>query len=200
MDDFLEQTAIRRKHGLFSMLYYLTWMLFALFTVATFFLGVTNIVGTNPETGKIAFSIRALIITVVCGGLAFLCWRQKDNFRVEYDYSFTNGTLDVSKVLNNRRRRYLCSVEVKDVIRCGPATGPAFKKTLAEPGIKVHNFFLNRDAKLYFFYFAKKGVKHVLVLELNDEMIAVMRSKSNYIQRAAWYDADGQQHYGTVLS
>ena len=30
------------------------------------------------------------------GGIAFLLWRASDLCRVEYDYTFTNGTLDVS--------------------------------------------------------------------------------------------------------
>ena len=81
---------------------------------------------------------------------------------------------------------------MKDVIRCGPAQGQAFAKTLNEPGIKRHNWFVNREANLYFFYFQKKGLKHVIILELNQEMIDMIRSKS-YLQRGVWYDADGKQ-------
>jgi hypothetical protein len=117
----------------------------------------------------------------------------------KYDYTFTNGCLDVSRVLNNKRRKYLTALEMKDVIRCGPATGPAFQKTLKEPGVKVHNWFVNRDAKLYFFYFPRKGVKHVIVVELVDEMVAMIRSK-NYLPRDAWYDEEGRQSYGVRVS
>ena len=139
------------------------------------------------------------MIALVTGGAAFLVYRWKDTLRVEYDYTFTNGALDISSVLNNRRRRYLCAMDTQDVVRCGPATGPAFERTLKEPGIKVHNWFVNREAKLFYFYFQKKGVKHVAVMELNDEMIAVIRSK-NYLPMGTWYDADGKQSYGRSLS
>ena len=198
MDDFLEQTAVRKRQGIYTLLYYACWLVIAVFGIAAL-ISLTGVVGTDPETGRMAFSLRALIVMLVAGGIAFAMYRGKDYCRLEYDYTFTNGSLDISGVMNQRRRRYLCSVETKDVIRCGPATGPAFAKTLSEPGIKRHNWFVNREAKLYFFYFAKKGVKHVIVLELSDEMISTIRSK-NYLQRTAWYEADGSQHYGMGIS
>ena len=72
-------------------------------------------------------------------------------------------------------------------------------KTLNEPGVKRHNWFVNREANLYFFYFQKKGLKHVIVLELTNEMIEMIRSK-NYLPRGTWYEADGSQKYGAGIS
>ena len=63
----------------------------------------------------------------------------------------------------------------------------------------MHNWFVNRDTNLYFFYFQRKGVKHVIVVELTDEMVAMIRSK-NYLPREAWYDAEGKQSYGVRVS
>ena len=198
MDDFLEIIAVRRRQGAFTALYYLCWLLLIVFALLAAF-SLAGIVGMNPETGGMMFSWQNLILTVVFGGLAFLLWRGSDNLRVEYDYTFTNGNLDVSRVLNNKRRKYLTALEMKDVIRCGPAAGPAFQKTLNEQGIKRHNWFVNRDAKLYYFYFQKKGVKHVIIVELNDEMVAMIRSK-NYLQRGVWYDENGNSSYGASIS
>ena len=198
MDDFLEIIAVRHRQGMYTLLYYLCWaLLIGLALVAAFML--SNVVGMNPETGSMVFSWQNLLFTLVFGGAAFLLWRGSDNLRVEYDYTFTNGNLDVSRVLNNKRRKYLTALEMKDVIRCGPAAGPAFEKTLKEPGVKVHNWFVNRDAKLYFFYFQRKGVKHMIVLELTDEMVAMIRSR-NYLPREAWYDAEGKQSNGVRVS
>ena len=196
-DDFLEQTAVRRSQGVFTALYYLCLALLVVLVIVAV-MSLSSIIGVNQETGGLAINWIALIIAVVMGGLAFLLWRASDNCRVEYDYSFTNGNLDVSKVLNNKRRRYLTALEMKDVIRCGPAAGPAFQKALNEPGVKRHNWFVNREANLYFFLFKRKEVKHLIVLELNQEMIDMIRSKSTYLPQGAWYDADGTQKYGRV--
>ena len=193
MDDFLEQTAVNHKKGASALLYYVAFLFMVVFGLIGIF-SLMNVVGMNYETGGIAFQPLFLIPTVLGGGLAFLLFRAKDELRVEYDYSFTNGSLDISKVMNERRRRYLCAMECKEVISCGPASGPAFQKALKEPNAKVHNWFVNREAKLTFFYFQKKGVKHVIVLELNDDMIAVIRSKK-YLPMGAWHDADGKASY-----
>ena len=198
MDDFLEIYAVRRHQGPFTVLYYLCWVLVVLFALIAA-ISLPSILGANPETGSLIFSWQSLLIALLFGGAAFLIWRWSDNCRVEYDYTFTNGNLDVSRVLNNKRRRYLTALDMKDVIRCGPAAGPAFMKTLNEPGIKRHNWFVNRDAHLYFFYFQKKGLKHIIVVELNQEMIDMIRSRS-YLQRGVWYEADGSQKYGVGVS
>ena len=198
MDDFLEIVAFRRKQGVYTALYYLCWFFIVLFGLMAA-ISLTGIVCMNPETGGVMFSWQNLLLTVVFGGGAFLLWRGSDNCRVEYDYTFTNGNLDVSRVLNNKRRKYLTALEMKDVIRCGPCAGPAFQKTLNEQGAKRHNWFVNRDAKLYYFYFQRKNVKHVIIVELNDEMVAMIRSK-NYLPRGVWYGEDGKSNYGASIS
>ncbi len=198
MDDFLEIIAVRHRQGLYTMLYYLCWAVLIAFALVAAFM-LSNIVGMNPETGSMVFSWQSLLWTVAFGGGAFLLWRGSDNLRVEYDYTFTNGNLDVSRVLNNKRRKYLTALEMKDVIRCGPAAGPAFMKTLNEQGAKRHNWFVNRDAKLYYFYFQRKNMKHVIIVELNDEMVAMIRSK-NYLPRGVWYDENGNSSYGASIS
>ena len=198
MDDFLEIYAIRRKQGLYTALYYLCWLVLIVCGLIAA-ISLSGIVGMDQETGSMRFSLVNLIATLVFGGAAFLLWRSSDNCRVEYDYTFTNGNLDVSRVLNNKRRKYLTALEMKNVIRCGPAAGPAFMKTLNEPGIKRHNWFLNREAHLYYFYFQKKGVKHVIILELNQEMVDMIRSK-NYLPRGVWYNEDGNSSYGASIS
>lgn len=198
MDDFLEIIAVRRSQGLFTLLYYVCWLLIVVFALAAAF-SLSGVVSVNPETGGMVFVWQNLLGALAFGGAAYVLWRGSDNCRVEYDYTFTNGNLDVCRVLNNKRRKYLTALEMKDVIRCGPAAGPAFQRTLKEPGIKCHNWFVNRDAKLYYFYFQRKGLKHMIVLELTDEMVAMIRSKK-YLPREAWYDAEGKQSYGKSLS
>ena len=196
MDDFLEQTAVRQKRGAFTLLYYIALVLMVVFGVIAL-LSLTSVLGVNPENGSFMFNLPSLLIALVCGGVAFVMFRAKDECRVEYDYAFTNGSLDISKVMNDRRRRYLCALETKEVLSCGPASGPAFQKALNEPGVKRHNWFVNREARLTYFYFQKKGVKHLAVLELNEAMINVIRSKK-YLQMGVWHDADGKSNYASL--
>ncbi|MDD6882155.1 MAG: hypothetical protein PUD50_00420 [Eubacteriales bacterium] len=196
MDDFMEQVARRKSQGFYSFLYYFSWIWVVLFGFIAL-ISVSSIIMAT-ESGGIRINWYALIQAVVLGGLAFLIWRRADYLRVEYDYTFTNGNLDVSRVLNNKRRKYLTALQMKDVIRCGPVGTQAFKKTLNEPGLKKHNFFVNRDANLTFFYFQKNGVKHMIVVELHPEMIDMIRSKSSYLGHGVWADENSERLYGSV--
>jgi len=198
MDDFLEQVARRRHQGIYTLAYVLDWILIVVFGLIAV-MGLSSIIGAD-ETGGIRFNFISLILAVVFGGIAFLLWRRADYCRMEYDYCFTNGTLDISQVLNNKRRRYLVALEMKEVTTAGPVQSPAFQRLLKESGVKKHNWFLNRDANLYFFYFTKKGIKHLAIVELTDEMIGLIRSKSNYLQSGAWVDENGKTEYRYGIS
>ena len=193
MDDYLETVARRKHQGMYTAIYFLTWVLIVLFGFYAL-LNFSSFIVSDPE-GGVQFNWQGLIVAVVTGGIAFLLWRRNDYCRMEFDYTFTNGILDVGQVLNNKRRRYLTALDMKDVVRCGPTQGATFEKTLRESGLKKHNWFLNRDANLYYFYFVKNNVKHLAVLELTDEMVAMIRSK-NYLPRGAWAADDGKSGYG----
>ncbi|MBE5807555.1 MAG: cytochrome d ubiquinol oxidase subunit II [Clostridiales bacterium] len=196
MDDFLETVARRHNQGFYTFLYIVAWVFIVLFGLIAV-MHLSQIL-TVREDG-LAFSLLALIIAVVFGGLTFLLWRRKDYCHCEYDYTFTNGILDVSQVLNNRRRRYLTALDMKTVTRCGPARGPGFQKTLQEPGIKKHNWFLNRDGQLYYFFFTKNNVRHLAVVELQKEMVDVIHSKK-YLQSGVWVDENGKSEFTYGIS
>ena len=191
MDDFLETVARRRYQGVFTILYILMWFFIVIFGMFALF-NLSHIIYAT-DTG-ISFDFVSLIVGLVFGGITFLLWRRKDYCRCEYDYTFTNGILDVSQVLNNKRRRYLTALDMKTVTRCGPAKGPGFQKTLGEQGLKKHTWFLNRDGALYYFLFTKNNVKHMAVVELQQEMIEMIRSKS-YLQSGVWMDENGRSEF-----
>ena len=180
MDNFREEVAIRRNAGVYNLLYMLSWVVMVLFALMAM-IGLSGVMGMMSGS----FSIMPIVMLVVFGGLAFLIYRYKDELKSEYEYVFTNGDLDVSKVLNNSRRRYLTSLTMKNVEAAGPVTSPSFQRYVTMQGIKKHNWFLNRDAHLYYFYFAKASVKHLMVVELSDEMAGLVR-KPNYMNYGIW--------------
>lgn len=187
MDNFLEEVAVQHHRGMQNVMYALCWVLMILFGATAFFMFATM----SQSNGLTALIIH-MVIFVVCGGIVWLLWRYKDVFRTEYEYTFTNGDLDVSSVLGNSRRRYLTSLPMKNVEACGRvsngnATSASFNRYLNTPGVKKHNWFLNRDGQLVYFYFVKNNVKHLMVVELSDEMIKVIRSQ-NYLGFGVWQD------------
>ena len=126
------------------------------------------------------FNYMIVIQLVLFGGAAYLIWRNKDNYRTEYEYPFTNGDLDVSKVLGNSRRKYLTNLPMKNVESAGRVTHSSFQRFTTMKDVKKHNWFLNRDSDLCYFYFVKNSVKHVIIIEPSDEMVEMCKPYMNY--------------------
>ena len=51
------------------------------------------------------------------------------------------------------------------------------------PGIKRMNWFLNREAELYYFYFTKEQDKKMIILEPSEAMVEMIRV---YLPRGTW--------------
>jgi len=184
MDNFKEEIVVKRHMGLNTLAYYFAWTFLVIFGVA----GLWLIQGCLQTIGsEYGFQWQMLLIGVVFAGIAFLLWLKKDSLRVEYEYTFTNGILDISMVLNNSKRKYLAEIPLKLVESCGSVTHPSFNRYLNDKMIKRHNWFLNRDNDLIYLYLNKNGVRHLAVIEPSADMQAMMRSKG-YLNFGVWQE------------
>ena len=183
MDNFKEEIVVKRHSGAVNAAYYLAWVLLVISGIIGLLMlnfAISSI--GNPEYG---FQWQQLVIGVLFAGIAVLIWLKKDGLRVEYEYTFTNGVLDVSMVMNNSKRRYLMELPLKIVESCGSVNHPSFKRYLSDKTIKKHNWFLNRDNNLVYFFFNKNNVKHLVVLEPSDEILEMIKSR-NYLNFGVW--------------
>lgn len=182
MDNFKEEIVVKRHQGLANFTYYLSWTMMIVFALIGVFMVQMALQSIGGEGG---FAWGGLIISLVFLGLAVLIWWKKDTLRVEYEYTFTNGTLDVSMVLNNSKRRYLTELQLKTVESAGLVTHASFNRYLSDKSIKKHNWFLNRDNNLVYFFFSKNNQKHLMVIEPSEEMLGMIRSR-NYLGFSVW--------------
>jgi hypothetical protein len=178
LDNFKEEVIVKRHRGLNSLMYGLSWIFLVIFGMIAL-LNLSSIMSGSVFTES-GFNWLTIVYVVVFGGLAYLLWRNKDNYRTEYEYTFTNGDLDVSKVLGNARRKYLTSLPMKNVESAGRVTDQSFQRYVSMKDVKKHNWFLNRDSNLCYFYFVKNSVKHVIVIEPSDEMVEMAKPYLNY--------------------
>ena len=156
MDYFMEHAVVRRKHGVFDAAFILANVLMVLFGIVAIF--DMSVILTN-------FSVAGLIETVVVTAIAVGLFFYRDRLRVEYDYTFTNGILDFAVIYNGVKRKELGSLKVKNVEAFGKVDSDSFRRYVSMPGVKTTNWFLNRDAELYYFYFQKGGNRRIIVLE-----------------------------------
>ena len=166
MDHFLEEVVVKRKNGLNKAVYYLSWIIMIFSAL---------IASMTLSTLTSAFSWFSVIVILVTGGIAVYTWFFHDKLLTEYEYTFTNGSLDFAEVYNNKKRKSLGSLNVKNVEAFGKVTSSSFQRYLNMPGIKRMNWFLNREAELYYFYFTKDSDKKMIILEPSEEMVDYIR-------------------------
>ena len=158
----------------FQPLYYLSWILIV-------FAGL--IASITLGTLSTAFSWFSVIVIVVSAGIAVYTYWMHDRLLTEYEYTFTNGSLDFAEVYNNKKRKSLGSLNVRNVEAFGKVTSSSFQRYLSMPGVKRMNWFLNREAELYYFYFTKDQDKKMIILEPSEEMVNYIRK---YLPNGAW--------------
>ena len=101
LDNFKEDVVYRRNQFLHNVLYMICWVFVVVLALyASLMLQVVFM----------QFNIMSLVLFLATAALAVLLFYKKDDFKVEYEYTFTNGTLDFAKVLRGARRKELGSM------------------------------------------------------------------------------------------
>ena len=166
--------------GLFS-LGQAGFMLLGAYTYAILTIPVESraVVYQYYDGGLIQFAmpvIPALILAgLMAAAFAVLLFFLKDNLKVEYEYTFTNGSLDFAKVFRQAKRKELGSMNVKNVSACGHVAGDSFRRYLAMKDVEKKNWFANRDGNLFYFYYVKESKKHMIIIEPSEEMVEMIR-------------------------
>ncbi len=166
MDFYKEEIVVKKNKGFDEVMYYLSLVVMVFLGLIALF--TLQIVFYN-------FSVYSLVMLLLCGGGAALLFLRRDRFRTDYEYTFTNGEMDFAQVFNNKKRKNLGSMRVKNVEAFGPVNGNGFKRFVSMPNVKKDNWFLNRGAELYFFFFSKEGQKRMIIIEPSEEMVGMIK-------------------------
>jgi uncharacterized membrane protein len=174
MDHFREEVVTRRSKTMENVFYILANIvmvftgLYALF-MANILLSIISMQGFNTS---LIFEILIVVVMIATAVLLFL---YKDRIKTEYEYTFTNGILDFAQVYNNRKRKALGTMNVRNVDSCGMVDSGSFRRYVSIPAVKRLNWYLNRDAHLFYFFFTKNNNKTLIVLEPSEEMIKLIK-------------------------
>ena len=166
MDHFLEEVVVKKNNTINRLLYYFSWVVMVL---AALFASM------NLGTLGVNFNWMTVVMILLSGGVAVYIWFFHDRLLTEYEYTFTNGSLDFAEVYNNKKRKSLGSLNVKNVEAFGKVNSDSFNRYINMPGIKRMNWFLNREAELYYFYFTKDTDKKMIILEPSEEMVSYIK-------------------------
>ena len=123
MDHFKEDIVSPRSNALGNVLYALCWVFIVLF--GAYALMMLQVV-------MVQFSVLTLVTVAMAAACAVLLFFIKDQLKIEYEYTFTNGSLDFAKVFRQAKRKELGSMNVKNVSACGHVAGDSFRRYYAE--------------------------------------------------------------------
>lgn len=162
MDYFYEQIVVKKNKTVQDVLY-------AFATVIMVFSGIFGLI--TLQSLFYNFHVLVLINGILFAGIAVLLFLKKAEIKTEFEYTFTNGELDFAKVFNNEKRKNLGSMKVAKVDAFGKVNSNAFQRYITTPDLKKRNWFINRDAELYYFYFVKENTKNIIIFEPDNEMV-----------------------------
>ena len=177
-DQFHEEVVTQKNQGFQTIVLALaTLMMFVMAVVGIIGLqwliqGITMLFNGQADAGVI---VLPLIMFLFGGGLAVLLFLKKDEIRTEYEYTITNATLDFAKVFNNKKRKALGTMQLKNIEACGKVSSGSFHRYISMPQIKRTNWFLNREADLFYLYYTKNGEKRIIIIEPSDELVELIR-------------------------
>jgi len=166
MDNFKEDIAVNRRPLFNNLLYAMSWVIIVVFGLyAVMMLQVVFY----------AFDIFSLVTTLISGAVAILLFIYKDHLKTEYEYTFTNGSLDFAKVFRAAKRKELGSMTVANISACGHVAHPSFQRFLSMKDVKKRNWFINRDGNLVYFYYVKDNAKNMIIIEPSEEMVEMIK-------------------------
>ena len=172
-DQFMEEATVKQKRGLETALYLFMWFAVILFGALALFM-FTGITSAFAEGGT-GMGIFNLVVCLACAGCAVYAYLNKDKVRTEYEYTITNAQMDFAAVYNNNKRKNLGTMNLKNVTVCGEVASGSFRRYIEMPGVKRSNWFVNREANLFYIYFQKEESKRIIIIEPSEEMVKMIK-------------------------
>jgi len=165
----LDETKTSKKYNLFKIISNVSYILFTIYAVIllVFFVPEKN----NPIF-SIIYSLFPLIILLV---VAIVGGKYKNTLYVEYDYTFISGTIKVSKIIKNSKRKSVISFDTYNIEKIGNYDSLLYKKYELMPGINkkilTHNSSPLDNKNLYYIVANVNSQKYLLVFECTQQFI-----------------------------
>lgn len=159
MDVFVERI-IRLKRTPAVKMLQITIILFAV-CLSMFF--VMGLIGTSL----------AYLSVLVCVGFMYGAFKLVSLFNIEFEYSFTNGQLDVDKIVDARRRKRICAVDCREIKAFGRYEEAKHKDKTYGARITAGN--PNASVLYYFVCNQPKSSNILVVFQPDEKMLEAMR-------------------------
>ncbi len=120
----------------------------------------------------IGFAIFALCVIFM-----YLIYFLITSINQEFEYCFTNGMLDVDKIINMRKRKRLQEINVRKMEMLGDRQHSSFRKYLEDGGLKKIYACTHKGADdlCFMVFLDEEGNKKMLLFNPNDQIVDGIR-------------------------
>lgn len=175
MDSFVEQLVPLRKSALETAIQIGAWVAAVLLILTCGLAFISNLLGPL----SVLFAVLALLI-------GYGTWWLSCRINLEYEYIFTNGDLDVDKIIARRDRKRVLSVQCRDFERFGAYRPEEHQNADYEKRIIA----CTPDENTYYAVIRPDGKGATLLVFQPDER--VLGGIKKYIPRLVWTNAFGR--------
>lgn len=112
------------------------------------------------------------VFILIVAAVLFLMYQGLTLMNVEYEYAVTNGEVDIDKIIAQRRRKHIITVDARDFEYFAPLSGEHKAVFNRQDYARKIDVFSAPDASnIYFAYFFKNGEKIRLAFQPTERMI-----------------------------
>ncbi|HAA80908.1 MAG TPA: hypothetical protein DCE09_04805 [Thermoanaerobacter sp.] len=118
-----------------------------------------------------------IFFLLLFGYLAYYLIRSRN---IEFEYSLTNSELDVDKIIDQKRRKHVISVDCRDFEIMARVNSDRFTQDIKTIKNRIEAVSSMSSPDVYFAVFENGGVKTLLFFEPNEKMLEAI---ARYIPR-----------------
>ena len=171
MDHFKEEIIVRKKRGFFNfMLALITLGMMGAGLMAAIYFVQIQATMFSPD-----FSIMSILYFIIFAAVVVGLFYVRVHIRVEYEYAFTNGELDVDKIINGTKRTHLHSIDIRKIEKLAPVEDESYAEYDKDDKMKRTYAVINRYTQTYFLVWGEENEKQMLLMEPSEEMVKMMR-------------------------
>ena len=113
-----------------------------------------------------------IILATICGIIIYVLGRVLSTINMEYEYAFTNGALDVDKIIAKKRRKRMATLNARSLEIMAKAAGNRIDPYLNDRKIKRKYACTDvYDDGVYFVIYSDDKGKNMLLFNPNEEIL-----------------------------
>ena len=150
-----------------------------LFVVSVLWLMIS--IATVPIGLSFIFLVVLPFVFLLAWAIIFI--KLKDKYMVDFDYQFLSGDVNVTKVIDEKKRVKGVSFKCLELEKVGLYDSKSYRRSINYPSVKL--IFMNanktpsKNNDFYYVAFTRKDTKNVVVLECSKQFISCVIAFAN---------------------